>query len=423
MNAMTLVHSHAGPSALIERDDMLAALTIVAGAAEKHSTVPILSNVLMMRSTEFENCILLTTTDLDLQMSVNVRANVSEDFATTVPVNTLRDILRKLPQTERNRLSLEMLPAEPKRVPVIDPDTDEQKMDADGNLLFEQERRNTFVSDSLLVRLGRANFELKSLPSDDFPEVAPFKSDPLEISLAGSAFWNALDSVKDGISKEETRYYLNGAYLHVVDGKMLAMTTTDGHRLFRQEIGEMPGIKDMPGIIIPAGAIHVMHTLLKGKNCPASMEIYVAADKFAATWGSVTLLSKTIDGTFPDYARVIPVNNDKIATVRAGKLIDAIGAVTAVRSTRGTVKLSFAKNIVIVSTHDAETGGGSMEVDCLYDDEPIEIGFSSAYLVDMLEKAAPDRREVRIAMYEAGSPTLFTGSITGLTGVQMPMRV
>ena len=423
MNAMTIVHSHAGPSALLERDDMLAALSIIIGAVEKNSTIPILSNVRMAKTPDIDRCLTLTATDLDMQVSVNVRANVSDEFATTIPAHTLRDVLRKLPETERIRLSLEMLPAPIRSVPVLDPESGEHMTDEHDNLLYEEERRNSFVSDRLSVRLGRANFEINSLPVDDFPEVAGFSSGPVEIVLPGSAFWNAIDAVMAAISTEETRYYLNGAYLHVVDRNTLALTATDGHRLYRQEIHDVDGIKDMSNVILPARSLRLMHGLLKGKNCPAEVEIMVSADKYAVIWGPVTLLSKTIDGTFPDYARVIPADNDKIATVRASQLAGAVGAVTAIRSKNSAVKLSFKRGVLTVSIKDMDVGGGSMEVDCQYDHDPIEIGFNSGYLLDVLAAAAPDGRDMIIAMADGSSPALITGSVAGWKGVLMPHRI
>jgi DNA polymerase III sliding clamp (beta) subunit (PCNA family) len=162
MNSMTLVHSHAGPSALLERDDLVAALDIAIGASARKHTIPILNTVRMSYSTEFERCIVVTTTDLDCQVSINVRANVSDEFSAAVPVQTFRDILRKIPETERNRLALELLAAPPERRRVED---------GDGNETWEEVRRNSFVSDRMQVRLGRATFELKSLPVDDFPEM------------------------------------------------------------------------------------------------------------------------------------------------------------------------------------------------------------------------------------------------------------
>ncbi|WP_081766810.1 MULTISPECIES: DNA polymerase III subunit beta [Phyllobacteriaceae] len=421
---MTIVHSHAGPSALMERDDMLAALSIIIGAVEKHATIPILSNVRMSKTPDIDRCITLTATNLDMQVSVNVRANVSDEFATTIPAHALRDVLRKLPETERNRLSLEMLEAPIRSLPVIDPDTGEHMTDERDNLLYEDERRNSFVSDRLSVRLGRANFEINSLPVDDFPEVAGFSSEPVEIVLPGSAFWNAIDAVKDAISTEETRYYLNGAFLHVVDRDTLALTATDGHRLYRQEIHDVDGIKALPNVILPAASLHLMHGLLKGKNCPSTVEVMVAEGKYAVMWGPVTLLSKTVDGTFPDYARVIPTATDKLATVRASRLAGAVAAVTAIRSKNaGAVKLVFQRGVLTISIKEVDVGGGSMEVDCQYDGERIEIGFSSSYLLDALTAAAPDGRDVTIAMSDGMSPALITGSIAGWKGVLMPHRI
>jgi len=353
-----------------------------------------------------------------------VHSHTGPSALMAIPAHALRDVLRKLPETERNRLSLEMLPAPVRSVPVLDPVSGEHMTDDHDNLLYEDERRNSFVSDRLSVRLGRASFEINSLPVDDFPEVEGFSSDPVEIVLPGSAFWNAIDAVKDAISSEEARYYLNGAFLHVVDRNMLALTATDGHRLYRQEISDVAGIKDLPGVILPAASLRLMHGLMKGKSCPPTVEIMVAENRYAVMWGPVTLLSKTIDGTFPDYARVIPTANDKLVMVRASRLAGAVAAITAIRTKHGgVVKLVFQRSVLTVSMTDVDVGGGSMEVDCQYDGDPVEIGFSSSYLLDALAAAAPDGRDVTIAMADGTSPALFAGSLAGWSGVLMPHRV
>jgi DNA polymerase-3 subunit beta len=415
MNSMTLVHSHAGPSALLERDDLVAALDIAIGASARKHTIPILNTVRMSYSTEFERCIVVTTTDLDCQVSINVRANVSDEFSAAVPVQTFRDILRKIPETERNRLALELLAAPPERRRVED---------GDGNETWEEVRRNSFVSDRMQVRLGRATFELKSLPVDDFPEMPAFTEDPHEITVAGSALWNALDAVKGGMSTEETRNYLNGAYLHVVGPDTLALTATDGHRLFRQEIRGVQCPADMQGVIVPAATVNLLHGLLRGKGCPREVDLYVSADRLAVNWGPVSLLSKTIDGTYPDYGRVIPTGNDKVAVVRPGWFIGAVEAVTAIASERGrAVRLAFERGKVTLSVSNPDTGHSEMSIDCAYDAEPLDIGFNAASLTELIAKASPDKDDVTLRLADVTSPVLVTGSIEGWSGVLMPMRV
>lgn len=416
MNAMSLVHSLAGPSALLDRDELVAALDIAIGAAARKHTIPILNTVFLGRSVEFDRCMVVTTTDLDMQVSVNVRADVSDDFATAVPVQQLHDIVRKIPATELNRLVLELLAA-PAEKKWIEPTDDEEGR-------WEEVRRNEFVSDRLQVRLGRATFELKSMPASEFPEMAAFADEPHETKVAGSALWNALDAVKGGMSTEETRYYLNGAYLHVVGPGTLALTATDGHRLFRQEIRGVDCTADMPGIIVPAAAVNLLHSLLRGKACPREVDLYVAADKLAANWGPVSLVTKTIDGTYPDYGRVIPTGNDKVAVLRPSRLSGAIAAVTTISSERGrAVRCAFDAGKVVLSVINPDFGRSEFEIDCQYEAEPLEIGFNAGSLAEMVMKASPDKDDVTLHLADMHSPVLITGSVEGWSAVLMPMRV
>lgn len=420
MNALALVHSHAGPSALIEREDLVAALNIVIGAVDRQATIPVLSNVMLMRSEEFERCIVVSATNLDVEISVNVRANVSEDFATTVPAHALRDILRKIPDAERNRLALELLPAPAERRAVLGDDGEPERGD-DGEVVMEDVRRNEFVSDRMSIRLGCAQFELKSLPASEFPALQSFTEEPTEFTVSGSALWNAVDATRSAMSKEETRHYLNGAYLHVAHYGALALAATDGHRLIRQDIVDESPV-DMPGMIVPSQTINLLHALWKGKACPREVALYVSDTRFAATWGPVTLISKLIDGTFPDYARIMPTSNDRKATFRAPRMLETIAALTAVAKAGRGVRCGFTKDRLVLTMVDAAIGSGSMTIDVDYAGEPIDIAFNPGYLTNLIGHAAPDGGNVTIHMADSGAPALLTGSLPGWTGVLMPMR-
>lgn len=140
-------------------------------------------------------------------------------------------------------------------------------------------------------------------------------------------------------------------------------------------------------------------------------------------WGPASFITKTVDGTFPDYGRVIPAGNDKTVVVRPSWLAGAIGAVTAISDMKRAVRCTFEAGKVLLSTADPSVGSGAMEIECRYDGEPLTIGFNPGLLVDMLAKAAPDKGDVTLKLADAGSPVLITGSIEGWCGVLMPMRV
>lgn len=424
MNAVSLIHMTNNPTMLINRDAILAALDIAIGAVDKRNTIPILSNVLLSATSDITDCVMVRATDLDVQISVNVRAQVPEDFATTLPAHTLHDLLKRTPNGERATASLELLPS----VAPMRQATDakgEPMVDDDGKPIMEAVRVNQFTSDSTRLKLGRASYQLQSLPPTDFPGMGAFKREPFTAVVSGSSFWNAIDATFPAISTEETRYYMNGIYLHVVGKDVLAMTATDGHRLLRQEIRGVEGLsQDMPGIIVPRKTVALLHKLMRGKDCPIEVELISDDEKFSAMWEANTLVSKVIDGTYPDYYRVIPTGNDKTATFNTKMFKQCVEAVTSMSSERGrAVRCQFEPGKLTLSVNNPDTGHASIDMDSEFDSDFLEIGFNSKYLIDMAERAAPNGRQMSLKLADAGSPTLILGNMPGWYGVLMPMRV
>ena len=264
----------------LERTALLKSLGHVHRVVERRTTIPILSNVLLSAS---GGGLQLKATDLDLEVTETTPADVGQPGATTLPAHTLYEIVRKLPDGAQVSL--------------------------------ESGQENGHDSGQLQLRSGRSRFSLQSLPESDFPDLAAGELSH-SFKLGAGELKRLLDKTQFAISNEETRYYLNGVFLHVteVDGKsLLRAVATDGHRLARLETPAPAGAAGMPGVIVPRKAVAEVQKLIEDPEAEISIELSSAKIRF--TLGSVVLTSKLIDGTFPDYARVIPPNNDKFLTV------------------------------------------------------------------------------------------------------------
>jgi DNA polymerase III subunit beta len=286
----------------LERAELVKALAHVHRVVERRNTIPILANVLVRAG---KNGIELKATDLDLEIVETVPAEVKQPSATTVPAHMFYDIVRKLPEGSQIEL------------------------------------QSGSDRGSLQVRAGRSRFSLQTLPETDFPDLAAGEL-PHRFSLAPADLKRLVDKTQFAISTEETRYYLNGIYLHVIDEKAakLRAVATDGHRLAQVDLPAPKGASGMPGIIVPRKAVAEVQRLLEDAGEEVQIEISPAKIRFSL--GSVVLTSKLIDGTFPDYGRVIPVGNDKILVVEKGDFAAAVDRVSTVSSERGrAVKLSI----------------------------------------------------------------------------------
>ncbi len=368
----------------IERSVLLKALGHVHRIVEKRNTIPILANVLIEAR---DGKVALKSTDLDLEASELAPADVTQDGATTVPAHVLYDIVRKLP--DGAQASLE-----------IAGDTGQ-----------------------LLLRSGRSRFYLQALPASDFPDLTSGEFSH-RFTLPAVELKRLIENTQFAISTEETRYYLNGVYLHAVevDGRpMLRAVATDGHRLARVETPAPEGAAGMPGVIAPRKAVNEVLKLLEDPTQDVQVEISVAKARFQ--FGDVVLTTKLIDGTFPDYQRVIPAGNDKRLVVDKDPFEKAVDRVSTLSSERGrAIKLSIADNKMTLSVNNPDSGSASEEIEVDYDSAPIDIGFNARYLLDIIGQLAGDTALIRMA--DPGSPTLIQDR-DGATAlyVLMPLRV
>ena len=368
--------------ATIERATLLRGLSHVQSVVERRNTIPILSNVLI--EAQGSGALRLMATDLDLQIDETIAAAVDQPGAITVPAHTLFDIVRKLPEGAQVELSA-----------------------AEGRIT---------------VNAGRARFTLSTLPRDDFPMIAEGEL-PTVFELPAETLKQIIDKTRFAISTEETRYYLNGIYLHVVDEAtpVLRAAATDGHRLARVTVARPDGADSMPGVIVPRKCVGELRKLLD--EVDGSIGVSLSASKIRFDLGQAILTSKLIDGTFPDYTRVIPTANDKLLKLDPRSFMEGVDRVSTIATEKTrAVKMALERDKVILSVTSPENGAAAEEVPGDYAAQGFKIGFNSRYLMDFLNQIEGDSVELHLA--DANAPTLIReNDKSPALYVLMPMRV
>ncbi len=365
--------------ATIERAVLLKSLGHVQSVVERRNTIPILSNVLL--EAREDGSIRLMATDLDLQVDESVPANVSQSGATTVSAHTFFDIVRKLPEGSQVELS-----------------------SAEGKMQ---------------VVAGRSRFNLSTLPRDDFPVIAEGEL-PTRFELPAATLREIIEKTRFAISSEETRYYLMGIFFHVVDDQMRA-AATDGHRLARVTVTRPDGADGMPDVIVPRKAVQELYRLLE--ELEGTVEVSLSPTKIRFGLGNAILTSKLIDGTFPDYNRVIPTANDKLLKLDPKSFSAGVDRVSTIASEKTrAVKMSVDRDKVTLSVTSPENGVATEELAADYGADGLEIGFNARYLLDILSEIDGDTVEVHLA--DASAPTLLReNDKSNALYVLMPMRV
>jgi len=365
--------------ATIERATLLKSLGHVQSVVERRNTIPILSNVLI--EARDDGSLRLMATDLDLQVDESVPANVSQAGATTLSAHTLFDIVRKLPEGSQVELSA-----------------------AEGKMQ---------------INAGRSRFSLSTLPRDDFPVIAEGEL-PTRFELPAATLRQVIEKTRFAISSEETRYYLMGIFLHVIDDQLRA-AATDGHRLARVTLAKPDGADGMPDVIVPRKAVAELYRLLE--ELEGTVEISLSPTKVRFGLGSAVLTSKLIDGTFPDYNRVIPTANDKLLKLDPKSFSAGVDRVSTIASEKTrAVKMSVDRDKVTLSVTSPENGLATEELPADYGADGLEIGFNARYLLDILGEIDGDTVEVHLA--DAAAPTLLReNDKSNALYVLMPMRV
>jgi DNA polymerase III subunit beta len=373
--------------ATIERATLLRCLSHVQSVVERRNTIPILSNVLIDASDG--GSVRVMATDLDLQVIETMTASsVEQAGAITVSAHLLFDIARKLP--EGSQVSL------------------------------------TTSENRLEVKAGRSNFKLPTLPRDDFPVIVEGDL-PTSFELPARVLAELIDRTRFAISTEETRYYLNGIFLHVTDEDepLLKAAATDGHRLARFTLPRPEGAAGMPDVIVPRKGVGELRKLLE-EAIDGNVLIDLSASKIRFTFGGeggLVLTSKLIDGTFPDYSRVIPTGNDKLLKVDPKLLYAGVDRVATIATEKTrAVKIGLDADKVTLSVTSPDNGTAAEELMADYSSEGMEIGFNANYLKDILSQIDADTVEMHLA--DAGAPTLIRqNDQSPALYVLMPMRV
>ena len=368
----------------IERAELLKSLGHVHRVVERRNTIPILANVLVRAE---KAALQLKATDLDLEVVEQISAEVAPAGSTTVPAHMFYEIVRKLPE---------------------------------GSQVVLESSSDRAV---LAIRAGRSRFTLQTLPESDFPDLAAGEMTH-KFTLAAADLKRLIDKTQFAISTEETRYYLNGIYLHPAGSEKsatLRAVATDGHRLAQAELPLPAGAAGMPGIIVPRKTVTEVQRLIEDSQAEVTVELSTAKIRFSI--GDVVLTSKLIDGTFPDYARVIPAGNDKELVVDKKEFEAAVDRVSTVSSERGrAVKLSLSAGKLVLSVTNPDSGSATEELEVEYSSDPLDIGFNSRYLLDIAAQIEGESAVLKLA--DPGSPTLIqdAGDEDAIY-VLMPMRV
>ena len=368
----------------IERSALAKSLGHVQSVVERRNTIPILSNVLLHGE---GSALTLTATDLDIEISEQAPADVSENGATTVSALTLFEIVKRLPDGAQVRLELSA---------------------AEGRLQ---------------VSAGRSQFALAVLPDEDFPSLT---SDDLDtrFSIPTENLRRLLQKTRFAMSQEETRYYLNGVYLHAFtdgDAALLRAAATDGHRLARLDVPLPDGAANMPGVIVPRKAIAELARLLE--DAEETVEIALSAAKIRFGLGAGYLTSKLIDGSFPDYERVIPKSNENVLRVETKDFAQAVDRVSTVSADRTrSVKLALDADRLRLAVNNPEAGSALEELSVDYGGDAIEIGFNARYLLDVAQQIEGETATFKLA--DPSSPTVVIDEEDERAlYVLMPLRV
>lgn len=369
----------------LERNSLLKAVTQVHAVAERRNAVPILANILINVTQEGLS---FRATDLDVEMIVTISKEITVERigAATVNAFTLYEIVRKLP------------------------DGAEVLMNYDE------------VSGHMSVKAGRSYFELSTLPREDFPIMATSEYD-VNFSINSKTLLRLFNKTKFAMATEETRYYLTGVYMHIGTneaGQCLRCVSTDGHRLAQIDTNLPDEAEKMPGVIVPRKTVGELCKMLE---IDASLDISVSEAKVRFAVDGVILTSKVIDGTFPDYTRVIPVHNSRRMEVDAVEFLNAVDRVAVISSERSRgVKMNLETDNLILSVKAPESGHATEEVAVRYQNETLETGFNVKYLHDVISQVEGD--DATFLFENTGDPVLVReGEDQSALYVIMPMRV
>lgn len=361
-----------------ERNALLSSLSAVVGVVERRHTLPILSNLLLEKK---GNKLTLLATDLELQISTQQDVEAGEDFAITIGARKLFDIVRALPDSAKVKLDSK--------------------------------------DSQVVVSAGKSRFTLQTLPAADFPRVETGAGLGAVISLPQKTLKRLLQLVQFAMASQDIRYYLNGMLL-VLEGKQLRVVATDGHRLSYAET-ELENEAEAREVIIPRKTVVELSKLLGDVDDP--VELRIGANQVTITLPETELVTKVVDGKFPDYQRVIPVNQPRHLKANRQNVMQALqrAAILSNEKFRG-VRLVMSDNTLGIVCNNNEQEEAADEIEVSYDGEPLDVGFNVTYLLDGL--GAVGSEEIILSLADANSSMLLTSEgEVGFKYVVMPMRI
>ena len=367
--------------------DLLKALNHIHGIVEVRHTLPILSNIVLSAE---NNELSLSSTNLDIFCSDKIDAEIVNSGEISVPAITFFEIVKRLPSGSDVILSMG------------DEDTE------------------------LILKCGRSKFNLSTLRTEDFPILSD-KDLSTNFVISADELSRMIDKTKFAISNEETRYYLNGIFFHKAERnsiQFLRAVATDGHRLAQYDIPLPQGAGEITGIIIPKKTVFELRKVLDDADGDVSVSLNENKIKFS--FNNLKIISKVIDGTFPDYTKVIPQNNDKKFKTNNSELKNAIDRVSAVAINEETkskaIKLTIENNKLNLSVESQSKGSAKEEIDISYSNEKVDIGFNSRYLLDICNEVDGD--EIDVNLLDSISPAIILDKTDeNLFFVLMPMRI
>ena len=368
---------------VVKRDILLKSLNFVQGVVEKKNTLPILSNVLLQLK---DNKLSIVATDLDIVFYNEISdVKIINEGSTTTSAAILYDILRKI------------------------------SSNSELNFDLKSENKLSLKSDS-------ADFNLLCLPTDNFPSfVDEFEGQ--EIALDKNRFLKLLNKTRISISNDDTRHYLNGIFLHLTEAHgrhFLTGVATDSHRLSSSSL-EIENSNDFSSLILPRKTVFQLCALLSESSDSLTMQS--SENKIKFTLGKIRLISKVIDGKFPDYKKVVPATNDKILNVPSKEFINSIERVTSVSLDRKEgVKLMIDKDNIQLSVNSANSGEGNEKIKADYNSESLHISFNSKYLIDIASEI--ENKNLKMNLKDSTSPVLIEdASDKNSYYVIMPMKI
>jgi len=368
---------------IITKPVIYKALTHLQSIVNKKNTLPILSNILIEAD---QNTLNLSSTDMDISIKEKINCNVIESGSTTLNAQIMFDIIKKLPETSE--------------IEFISND-----------------------SKILTIRSNVSKFSLSCLPKDEFP-IIETELKGKKIKVKSQTIFKLIDKTKFAISNEETRYFLNGLYFNIQpegSSSLITFVGTDGHRLATSSAYVDEKIDEIPGVIIPKKTINELSKLLSENS--NDIEIDISQNKIVFYIDNLILISKLIDGNFPDYKRVIPSGNDKDLIIDRINLLSAVDRVSTIANEKSpSIKLKLLNNHINLSTINNENSTATEDIEVKYDGIEIEIGFNARYVMDILDNL--EGEEIKISFNDNSTPIIAQEVLNSdIIYVLMPMRV